>query len=172
MSEVPKIICPICQDSLDESAESLACFHVYHKACIDAWFKTQTEAEHDSTCPECRHVIKKIAPDVKTQTQTRTQTTELNEFIQSLHLPASRSQSQQRAFFVPDSKVLVTIGLAAAAGALSTLVLGQLQKDPRRQITHRPAHAPVSYHDTDPLTIHPELPFEYQKKPFNFETDF
>ncbi len=43
--------CPICLDKLEsnEYYRKLPCSHLYHKKCIDKWFK-----ENNTTCPVCR----------------------------------------------------------------------------------------------------------------------
>lgn len=47
-------ICSICLDNIEPDAEihGLACFHVYHRECLDAWIA----AQHD-TCPLCQRSV-------------------------------------------------------------------------------------------------------------------
>jgi len=48
-------LCAICQDTIiptDPARRLLACEHVYHRGCIDEWFRRSVY------CPSCRHDIR------------------------------------------------------------------------------------------------------------------
>lgn len=49
--------CAICQDTMD-AEQSLRrlnhCHHVFHKMCVDTWFRTNVH------CPTCRHDIREV----------------------------------------------------------------------------------------------------------------
>jgi len=47
--------CAICQDTIiptDPARRLVACGHVYHRGCIDEWFRRSVY------CPSCRHDIR------------------------------------------------------------------------------------------------------------------
>ena len=41
----------------DIIARTLACLHVFHRDCLQAWVDGQFEAEAEVCCPQCRHVL-------------------------------------------------------------------------------------------------------------------
>ena len=49
--------CVICMEKykLDEEVETLPCFHIFHKDCIDQWLKAGKD-----TCPICKNKVKKF----------------------------------------------------------------------------------------------------------------
>lgn len=49
--EITNDICGICREEykLNEYIRKLNCNHIFHKKCIDKWFK------NNSNCPNCRH---------------------------------------------------------------------------------------------------------------------
>ena len=46
-------VCAICLDSFETGQEAtrLACFHMYHTACIEAW----VSRSESYACPDCQH---------------------------------------------------------------------------------------------------------------------
>jgi len=53
-SELCETACPICIDNFKENEcyRTLSCNHVFHKRCIDHWFR-----KDHSDCPMCRTII-------------------------------------------------------------------------------------------------------------------
>ena len=55
ISTTPDEVCAICQDSIEEDAETRSidyCDHQFHKHCVDTWFQQNVR------CPVCRHDIR------------------------------------------------------------------------------------------------------------------
>ena len=52
-------ICPICMDFYKSGTykRKLGCNHVFHKKCIDKWFKRLGEEDMNLNCPICRKSI-------------------------------------------------------------------------------------------------------------------
>ena len=50
--------CPICLDEFKVGTykRGLKCGHVYHKKCIDKWFKRMEQEQHEKKCPVCRKI--------------------------------------------------------------------------------------------------------------------
>jgi hypothetical protein len=70
--EEPKV-CPICQDVLEMRGDNfcLPCMHLYHSACIQAWFKVKPE------CPLCRHRVAEDEDEDEDEDSQDSQTTQL-----------------------------------------------------------------------------------------------
>tara|TARA_A100001015_G_C15003490_1_gene719619 strand:- start:337 stop:816 length:480 start_codon:yes stop_codon:yes gene_type:complete len=44
-------MCSICLENLEKNLVQLKCGHIFHKNCIDTWYKSQK-----NTCPICRNI--------------------------------------------------------------------------------------------------------------------
>jgi RING-H2 zinc finger domain len=74
LSENNTSACTICMMSLQELNPNIPdettikilsiCKHVFHRECIDYWFKTQEEEFLDGTCPLCRSIEKPLSKDL------------------------------------------------------------------------------------------------------------
>ena len=66
--------CAICQDTIiptDPARRLVACGHVYHRGCIDEWFRRSVY------CPSCRHDIRLPLPSAAASAQQQPVTTPL-----------------------------------------------------------------------------------------------
>ena len=66
--------CAICQDTIiptDPARRLVACGHVYHRGCIDEWFRRSVY------CPSCRHDIRLPSASASQQQQPQPVTTPL-----------------------------------------------------------------------------------------------